>query len=1019
MALLLLHLSDIHIKGMDDQILNRAEDIAASMFSHLQEASEVVIAITGDISFSGKGYEFDCAETFLNQIKAGIQTEKNIPVSFVLCPGNHDCDFALDNSVRKHLLRTMNQDLADTVDAALIDQLTAVQAPYFKFRDKLQSCNKSTYFDDKLWTESVFEFEEKKVLFNSLNVAWISQIHESPSSICFPISRYQERTPADISISLLHHPLNWFDQNAYRSFRGLLRSSSDLILSGHEHIGNASQIEDTESGGYIYIEGAALQEGGLKNSAFNIIKIDLSNEKFWALKYKWDGDRYLPVDKESWKDWRSFPNSVSNEFAIRPEFQKTLEDPGAFFKHPNAKTVCLTDIFVFPDLKNLSSSSQANREFTNSSNLIKDWNTLDNILLEGDDKSGKTSLLYQIFKSSHDQGLVPLYISNKHFTKDSETSIRRAINKAISEQYGKQSVEAFNQLTHDRKLLLLDDFDDGPIKNESSKASLLNNLNLIFGRMIITAGEMFEMRELIENADTESLPEMTHFEVQPFGYQLRSKLIEKWFGLGNQLEVTKAEFIGQCDKAERLMDTVMTKMIIPPAPLYLLTLLQSLNAGMSSDFQNTSLSEYYRFLLATAFQHVGVPPEQLSEYFHYSTQLAWFFHTHTNGKTELSEDELKKFNNKFSDEWHTVPYEARIQQLTKARVLIKSGEDFSFHYPYIYYFLKGKYISENLVRSNVIEHIKHCCEHLYVRDYANTVLFVAHHTNDTFILDCINNSYKKLFRKDTPITFDQDTADLNAFIEGVPELEFISKSVEEHRKDKHEINDKLASNGTDGLAEKEEENDRLSIMAQLTMLFKSGEILGQVLKNQYSNIQRVKKRQYLEDLFNGPLRALSNFYKYIEESPDMLVNQIEKEFVNRNKTLNTYEKHTIAQEIATRVIEFLSFSFIIKAAQSASAESLLENVTEVLQHNDTNALRLIELAILLDSPKPIPRKKLTDFMSRTKDELLPFRILKLLIYNRLYMFKTSESDMQWLQGSRLKVDLEKQHAITYIKHKRG
>jgi len=51
--------------------------------------------------------------------------------------------------------------------------------------------------------------------------------------------------------------------------------------------------------------------------------------------------------------------------------------------------------------------------------------------------------------------------------------------------------------------------------------------------------------------------------------------------------------------------------------------------------------------------------------------------------------------------------------------------------------------------------------------------------------------------------------------------------------------------------------------------------------------------------------------------------------------------------------------------------------------------------------------------SHTKNLTLPAnRLLQMMLLNRLYMFKTSEQDMQWLHEE-MQLDLGMQHAITY------
>lgn len=83
--------------------------------------------------------------------------------------------------------------------------------------------------------------------------------------------------------------------------------------------------------------------------------------------------------------------------------------------------------------------------------------------------------------------------------------------------------------------------------------------------------------------------------------------------------------------------------------------------------------------------------------------------------------------------------------LLNARILCKSGDDYAFRYPYIYYYLKGQYLSENLGDLSIRAYISHCCQHLYVRDHANTVLFLAHHTTDDFVLKSIGDALRNLF----------------------------------------------------------------------------------------------------------------------------------------------------------------------------------------------------------------------------------------------------------------------------------
>ena len=54
MSLSIIHLSDIHISGHDDTILMKKDKLASACASSLPSNGDVVLAITGDIAYSGK-----------------------------------------------------------------------------------------------------------------------------------------------------------------------------------------------------------------------------------------------------------------------------------------------------------------------------------------------------------------------------------------------------------------------------------------------------------------------------------------------------------------------------------------------------------------------------------------------------------------------------------------------------------------------------------------------------------------------------------------------------------------------------------------------------------------------------------------------------------------------------------------------------------------------------------------------------------------------------------------------------
>lgn len=1010
MTVAILHLSDIHIKSDDDPILLKTNDIAACMFSSLPTASHVVILVSGDIAFSGKSEQYALAGKFLINIQESIQQECDIPVSFVLSPGNHDCDFSRENSAREILIKSLESLGTSTLDESVIQICTDVQKSFFDFRNAIEN-NKNT-INDPLWRTTIFETEGKKLAFDALNVSWVSKLKEESGKIIFPFERYEKIADekVDIRIIMVHHPLNWFSQFSYRPFRRFIRKHGNIVISGHEHEGNVGIITEAETDSSAFVEGCALQgHNGLEHSAFNVIILDLEKARFLTQQYELIGDSYSPKYESSWSDYQELPLKRNNQFTLTKEFQSVIEDPGGFFKHPSKTDITLSDIYVYPDLRKFGTEDGRRRIFNNSSNLRNPESLGQGILIEGEEKSGCTSLIYQLYCHYYASGYTPLILKGQDIKKPFDSDITSIIRQAVIAQYGQDAVIPFDQLSIKQKIIFIDGFDRTPIKSGEARASIFDSLRKRFTHLIATVGEMFELREILESEAAESISEIEHYKLQPFGHVLRGQLITKWLSLGTDGSVDEAGLLARRDQAERLIGTIMQKNVIPSLPLYLLTLLQSIDAGHSGDFRESALGHYYHYLLTGAFQEAGTKPDKLDEIFHYSTKLAWQFHSL--GKRELSKIELRQFNDEFTKKWHTVDFDKRLSILIDARVLCKVGNDYAFRYPYIFYYLKGKYISENLSNLLIRDYVEKICSHLYVRDHANTVLFLAHHSTDEFVLESIASALKNLFKNQEPLRFNGDTGQASRIIVEAPKLAYSGESPAEHRARRSALQDEL-DDGEDGLIEAEEESEELSLIAQLTMLFKTTDILGQVLKNQYSKIHRTRKRELIEEIFDGPLRAVATFYDYFNKNPDALFSEIETALKKKGTVENPEVRQAIAQKVVANIIQFVTYGFLMRAARSAGSDPLLEDVNFVVKQNKTAAYKLIELGMNLDTPKAIPRSHLEELFKEIKKDPVAGRVLQIMVLNRLYMFKTTEADMQWI-SSRLEINLEMQHAITY------
>lgn len=458
MTMVLLHLSDIHIKRGTDQILKRAPEIAAAVFSAGRNASHVFIVVSGDIAYGGEEHQYIEAGRFLTDIRNSISVETKCPVTVVLAPGNHDCNFNRGNATRDILVNALTGANPPAVDDSIVESCTVVQSAYFDFARRFEP---SAGVDgDQLWRTLRFDVEGKQIVFDTLNLSWVSKLEENPGNLYFPLSRYTsvERDDATLRLVVMHHPLNWLSQAIYRPLRTFVHRLGDVLITGHEHEGNVGVRDDAESEQSAFIEGCVLQSDGrsLEDSSFNLVVIDLQKGQFKSTRHLWTEQRYAAVENGTWSSYHDLPGRRQSGFVISGAFSEQLDDPGPYFAAAGRRGITLSDIFVYPALRKVG-APESGRNLVDSARLLISDSIANGVVLEGGEKTGRTSLLHQLYREYYDRGLVPVLIRGRDVRKASDDAIDSVIARAVDAQYGKSLVEPFEQLQRSRKLLLLDD----------------------------------------------------------------------------------------------------------------------------------------------------------------------------------------------------------------------------------------------------------------------------------------------------------------------------------------------------------------------------------------------------------------------------------------------------------------------------------------------------------------------------------------------------------------------------------
>lgn len=998
-----LHLSDIHIKSNEDEVLKRASEIASTTYQRLPEVEAVLIILSGDVAWSGIDSEYKLAEIFLDELKNFIKIQSaNVLVDIFVCPGNHDCDFSKSDDTRDAVLSRIRMLEGDAISTSLIKTASSVQESFFNFRDRV-SVHKWQP-DGRLAWQTSLTVGGIRVGIRCLNVAWMSEIKEKQGALVFPpgaVTPFTFDKLAGLSVTLLHHPFNWFGQSTYRDFQATVRRESHMIFTGHEHFQNLGEISELRNTPSIFIEGGVLFEKKTPQySNFNIVMVDLKTEQYLAEFYSWNGTHYLAeIDNEEWGSLRALPIKGRPTCDLNADFAATLADAGANFSHSAKKTLLINDIFVWPELLCLDDPGLIKKQV--SGTYLENIENLNSgVLISGDEKSGKSTLIRQYFSSYYERGYFPVYFRGVWFTKTHQTESLKALKFALERQYKRTSHQVWLQESKNQKVLFLDDLDSSTLAPQVL-SKCLSGLFGYFSAIIVTASDGVAATDLLSIDRVDALSKFTHYKIREFGHKKRFELVCKWAQIGGQEDESSEKWMSTIDKWEKDLTTAVGRHFVPAVPIFLLTLLQSIESGRTADLQNSAFGHYYQFLITSALQNVGIDREQWSEVMNYCANLAWF--VHSSGQKHFSENEFENFNTAFSKEFTPVGFERRMRELIKAGLLSKLDGELGFKYPYLYYYFLGQYLADRIHEPEIERVISSLCEDLHLGDNANTLLFTSHHTKSPVIYEKIAASLEQCFETDVVFDFQRDVDFLNKLVDSAPKLMYNEQPTKEARSNLRESQDRTE----DEHQTVESSTDRASAV---TRLFRGMEILGQFLKNHYGTTKNPIKEELIDKLLQSSLRGLRNVTQMLLEHGELLAEYIERIFSEKRPDLTPDESKAYAKRIVFDLVGMVTYAFIQKAGSSVGSGYLRENLHNVVEANNTLGYALIEMSYRLDLPEAIPFSKLKLLNKSVENNVFSRALLRSMALRHLHLFKVSYKDKQKL-CEELDITLNKQLAL--------
>jgi hypothetical protein len=665
--------------------------------------------------------------------------------------------------------------------------------------------------------------------------------------------------------------------------------------------------------------------------------------------------------------------------SINQPFQDWLESTDISFSHRSVSKVSLPDVFVWPDLK-IDSNNTENIEIQNSRKVLVKKGLY---LLSGEEQQGKTTLLKRLYVEFLKEEKVPVYLDSKNLKK---TDVNLIIKAALNNQYENLDI---NSVEKENLILLVDNLDEHGL-NLKGLNKLIDNMSVMSEHIILTTNDSYSFL----SSEALQLSEYEVMDIQGLGFCKREEIAEKWISLGVEDTLPEKELYKRLEDISTYLNSIIRKNILPPKPVYILILMQMLETSEKQNLEMTSHGHCYQKLIYQDLEKAKVRSGDIEMYLNFLTELAWEIF---NNEGSLNAHKQDEFFKKYKSIYIAAEPKDMIDNLSVVPLLSRIDNKLNFSYPYIYYFFTAKKIAESFHNdSNAKKSFQTLLTSYHREDYSNILVFITHHSKDSWVTDEINRVLKELFPEQKEATLTKDALSfMNEFVALIPELVLESKSVQGHREQRNIELDKAERNSQPEIPDGDEVP--MDLFVSINKTFKGMDIAGQILKNRHATLTKPVLAELAENGTNTGLRFLDYFIEISGSAKSEIIKMLIG-LLDESPHLSNVEMESHATKAYYHMVYGVINGVIKKIASSIGSKEAFIIYEELEKQIQSPAVTLIKQAIDLQFNRIINFDELEKTTFKLRNNAVCLHMLKNIVFQHSYMFSTDIREKQKIEN---------------------
>lgn len=534
---------------------------------------------------------------------------------------------------------------------------------------------------------------------------------------------------------------------------------------------------------------------------------------------------------------------------------------------------------------------------------------------------------------------------------------------------------------------------------------LLDYLELKFDIIIIFVNENYILTSMYHK-NIKQLERYKQIKIMGFGYKLRSEIIKKWktIGIEEEVELNYGEFDAECREAESTINLLMGENLFPRIPQSVLMLLQQLECT-NQPKQYSKYAQLYEFMIWQQLD-MSLSQDDIDMYKIIMSILAYkVYKRNPNSKGIIKEEDIVNTLEYYNTEFRmNESCESLKRDMLNANILIQDDSRFQFKYEYMYFYFLGLYMSNNLDESDIRQQISFMCKKVYKENYYNILLFLCHLSGkDKFILEQLLIESSQIFSENIPYDLNNNYSFVDKLcekIQATPEFIDIGKAITatNNRKELLIEQDRFEKMRQEKKKELEDEleNENDEDLLDVNRVFKSLQLLGQLLKNYPGSLKEAYKFDIVKECYELGLRLVDNFMKMLDENIDLLVEVFSECIWEKSNISNIEDVKNKTREMFLALSKMISTSSILNIAKSVNTKKLKDTYSDVIKDNPTLSNKFIDLAIKFETSCKIPYYEIVEINKELKESDNDFAksILIKLVSTYLYTYPYDRLEIQ-------------------------